>query len=106
MALGSMPLVVFTMNVMFIYVILVFAKKPYKEHMVYRVKLALAGVGGVMIAANAGKSKSDHEDEPSLTRSFWGCPTVFFDSVRAALSRESGRSSFQASSSRPSFKSR
>jgi predicted RND superfamily exporter protein len=54
MALGSMWLVCVTINVMFCYVMLVFAQKPYKEHLMYRAKLAMAGVGGVMIAANSG----------------------------------------------------
>eukprot|EP01052_Picozoa_sp_SAG31_P012371 SAG31_NODE_722_length_12572_cov_2.409124_6_plen_388_part_00 len=54
MALGSMWLVCLTMSLMFSYVMFVFAKQPYREHLFYRAKLAMAGVGGVMISANSG----------------------------------------------------
>ena len=54
MVIGSLWLVGVTMTVMVNYVVFVFARKPYREHLWPRLYLAMAGVSGVMIAANTG----------------------------------------------------
>jgi hypothetical protein len=54
MVVWSIPLVMITLNVMVGYVVMVFVRRPLRGMWKSRVKLALAGVLGVQIAAMSG----------------------------------------------------